>query len=133
MPHSIERRVQFRDTDAGGIMHFASYFGWMEEAEHDALRSVGLSAMDNNFEIGWPRVSARCDFLGPIRFEDLITIEVATERIGKKSVTYQITMRQAERQVAVGSMTAVCCTLGEEGDIKSIEIPAAVRTQLELI
>ena len=131
MPFSTKRRVQFRDTDAGGIMHFASYFGWMEEAEHEALRSVGLSAMDDNHGIGWPRVSAQCDYRGPIYFEDVVTIEVAIERIGGKSVTYKITMHQDDREVAIGKMTAVCCDLAEDGKIKSVEIPAAVREQLE--
>ena len=133
MPFTIERRVQFRDTDAGGIMHFASYFGWMEEVEHEALRSVGLSAMDNNFGVGWPRVSAQCDYLGPIRFEDIVSIEVAVERIGGKSVTYKITVRASGRDVAVGKMTAVCCQLGDDGKIVSVTIPDEVRRRLEQI
>ncbi len=131
MPFSIERRVEFRDTDAGGIKHFASYFGWMEEAEHAALRSVGLSAMDHHHEVGWPRVSVQCDYLGPVRFEDIVEIEVAVERIGGKSVTYKMTMRQSEREVAIGKMTAACCQLEDDGGITSVPIPPEVRTKLE--
>lgn len=133
MAYRTERTVQFRDTDAGGIMHFASYFGWMEEAEHEALRSVGLSAMDEVHGVGWPRVSVQCDYAAPIRFEDVVTIEVAVERIGSKSVTYQIGISHDGRDVALGKMTAVCCSLGEDGKIHSVEIPPAVLERLKTI
>ena len=37
------RRVEFSDTDAAGIVHFVAFFRMMEQAEHELLRSVGLS------------------------------------------------------------------------------------------
>ena len=39
------RRVEFSDTDAAGIMHFVAFFRMMEQAEHELLRSVGLSVV----------------------------------------------------------------------------------------
>ena len=71
-----QRRVEFRDTDAAGIMHFSAFFVYMEQAEHELLRSLGLSvvAHDDEGEISWPRISATCDFRNPARFEDLLDI-----------------------------------------------------------
>ena len=37
------RRVEFCDTDMAGIVHFANFFRWMESAEVEFLRSLGLS------------------------------------------------------------------------------------------
>ena len=70
------RRVEFSDTDAAGIMHFAAFFRMMEQAEHDLLRSVGLSVVmhDDEGKISWPRVAAKCDFQAAARFEDLLRI-----------------------------------------------------------
>ena len=42
---SATRRVEFRDTDAAGIMHFASFFPLMESVEHEFLRHLGLSVL----------------------------------------------------------------------------------------
>ena len=39
------RRVEFRDTDAAGIMHFSTYFTYMEEAEHELFRRLGTTVM----------------------------------------------------------------------------------------
>src|SRR5215212_657733 len=84
------RRVEFSDTDAAGIMHFAAFFRMMEQAEHELLRSVGLSVVmhDDGGKISWPRVAATCDFIAAARFEDLLQIEVRISRLGEKSVSY---------------------------------------------
>ena len=37
------RRVEFCDTDMAGIVHFSTFYKWMEQAEHDYFRSLGLS------------------------------------------------------------------------------------------
>jgi acyl-CoA thioesterase FadM len=55
--------VQWHDTDAARIAHFTAYFRWIEEAEHEFLRHLGLSvlACDGAGEISWPRVSVGCN------------------------------------------------------------------------
>src|SRR5215475_10720694 len=84
------RRVEFGDTDMAGIVHFARFFSFMEAAEQAFLRSLGLSVvMDWEGErISFPRVSASCDFLHPVRFEDVLTISVSIRKIGSKSISY---------------------------------------------
>ena len=45
MPYEFHsrQRVEFADTDMAGIVHFANFFRYMERAEHEFLRSLGLS------------------------------------------------------------------------------------------
>ena len=60
-PMTCSRRVEFRDTDAAGIMHFSTYFTYMEEAEHELFRQLGTTVMqkvDDETTISWPRVAA---------------------------------------------------------------------------
>lgn len=54
---TTRRRVEFSETDMAGIVHFANFYRWMEEAEHDFFRSLGLSIMvrqEDGSYIGWP-------------------------------------------------------------------------------
>src|ERR1700749_1912444 len=83
------RLVEFGDTDMAGIVHFANFFRYMEAAEHEFLRTWGLSvAMEWAGEgIGIPGVSASCDYLRPVRFEDVLEIAVEVANLGRKSVT----------------------------------------------
>ena len=125
VPYSTQRRVEFRNTDAAGIIHYSTYFAWMEEAEHEALRDLGLSVMatDETGTISWPRVSATCDFVGTVKFEDQVRCDVHVDRLGSKSVTYEFTFFHGERKIAVGKMTSVCCRVATDGSLQSIPIP----------
>ncbi len=89
---SIQRTVQFCETDMAGIMHFANYFRMMEEVEHAFFRSRGLSiAMEIEGEmIGWPRVKAGCEYFGPVRFEDQLELKLSIVRLGEKSFSYEV-------------------------------------------
>ncbi len=120
------RRVEFSDTDAAGIMHFAAFFRMMEQAEHDLLRSVGLSVVtpDAGGTISWPRVHAHCDFEAAARFEDLLEIEVRIARLGTKSVTYAHRFLKDGQQLATGEITSVCCRIRDGRPPEPIEIPS---------
>ena len=83
--------MEFSDTDAAGIMHFVAFFRMMEQAEHDLLRSVGLSVVMHDasrHDQLAARRAAKCDFQAAARFEDLLEIEVRIARLGERSVTY---------------------------------------------
>ena len=124
-------RVEFADTDMAGIMHFARFFSLMEEVEHEFLRSRGLSVVmkHNGRNIGWPRVSAKCDFKKPALFEDVLDATLTVERLGSKSLTYQVAFSKSGDTVAVGSITACCC-LCEGKSITPMEVPADIRKKI---
>ena len=126
------RRVEFSDTDAAGIMHFAAFFRMMEQAEHELLRSVGLSvvAHDAVGTISWPRVSAKCDFRSAARFEDLLQIEVRIIRLGAKSITYAHRFVKDGQELATGEITAVCCRIQDNKPPESMPIPTAIAAKL---
>ena len=133
-PFTTTRRVEFADTDMAGIVHFANFFRYMEQAEHEFLRSVGLSvAMDqpDGSVIGWPRVSCSCSFDEPARFEDLLEIRLAVSRVGVKSITYEIVFFRGDTQVASGRTKAVCCRFRHGDALQSIEIPSDMRERLK--
>jgi acyl-CoA thioester hydrolase len=122
------RRVEFRDTDMAGIMHFSAFFTVLESVEHEFLRSLGLSVVtsDDEGQLGWPRVSASCDFKGAVKFEDQLDIEMVIARLGEKSVTYQFTVDHAGRRAAEGRIVAVCCRMSHGQPLQGIAIPQAI-------
>jgi 4-hydroxybenzoyl-CoA thioesterase/acyl-CoA thioester hydrolase len=132
-PYKTRRRVEFRDTDAAQMAHFSVFFVYMEQAEHELWRHLGLSIMlaDNEGRISFPRVGARCDYQRAARFEDVLDVEVAVVRLGEKSVTYEFTFTHEGRPVASGQTTTVCCRLDEKGIPRSITIPAWIVEKLE--
>lgn len=119
------RRVEFRDTDTAGIVHFSNFFAYMEQAEHAFLRSLGLGVIAevDGLNISWPRVNANCNYRNAIRFEEIIDIEVVVTRIGTKSVTYGFRFFRDGTPVADGSITVVCCLFEHGQKPESVETP----------
>ena len=123
---TTRRRVEFSDTDIAGIIHFASYYRYMEEAEHQFFRSLGLSVMmkrDDGVVIGWPRVSANCTFEAPVLFEYELEIRVDVERKGFKSLTMRYQFYINEKRIAHGRMKIACCLCRHDAPLESIPIP----------
>jgi acyl-CoA thioesterase FadM len=70
-PLVTRRRVEFRDTDAAGIVHFSAFFFWMESVEHELLRAAGVPVVErtaSGVDASWPRVATSCDYITAIRF-----------------------------------------------------------------
>lgn len=129
------RRVQFAETDLAGIVHFSALFRYMEEAEHALWRAAGLSIADPASDLGWPRLSAACEFRSRLYFEDEFDVLVRIAQVKTRTLEYEFTMMKGGTLVAVGTITAVCVRkLGRE--MKAIEIPApvidALRTALRV-
>jgi acyl-CoA thioester hydrolase len=131
-PYTTRRRVEFADTDLAGIMHFANFFKFMESAEHDFLRSVGLSVIwsEGDERLGFPRVSASCDYLSPARYEDVLDVVVTVDRIGEKSVTYGFEFRRGSELIARGKLVTASCKV-TDGKIESLPVPQKWREKLK--
>ena len=140
MSFLTRRRVAFRDTDAAGIVHFSVFFPWMEAAEHELLRSIGVEVLPPHDAppdaVTWPRVSASCDYFAAARFEDWLEIDVAIEKIGSSSVTYRIRFSRLGADgkavaIAEGKTVSVCCKLRPGGGLEKVAIPEAIRSKLQ--
>ncbi len=126
------RRIEFCDTDMAGIVHFANFFRFMESAEVEYLRARGLSVtMDwEGRSIGFPRVSASCDYLKAAKFEDLLDVEVAIDQVGHKSVTFAFAFSLQGEPIARGKVTSVCCLVRPGQPLQGMDIPPSYRQRL---
>ena len=103
-----------------GIVHFANFFRFMEETEHEFYRSLGFAGHFSGPRgtLGWPRLSARCDYRKPLRFEDVVEVHLLVRAKEEKSLLLDFIFRkQLEdglRVVAAGALKVVCVRVCEE-------------------
>lgn len=129
------RRVEFAETDMAGIVHFSNFFRMMESAEHAFFRSLGFTihGHENGTTIGWPRVSASCDYRAPLRFEEEVEIHLIVAEVRSRSIRYQFIFRKVAdgTEVARGQVAAVCATVDKTtGKLAPVAIPDAIRAQI---
>ncbi len=133
----ITRRVEFSETDLAGIMHFSTFFRFMEAAEHAFFRSLGFSVARSScgLEVCLPRAHAECDYAVPLRFEDEVLVHLLVERKGRRSLTYQFRFRRLgespQSEVARGRLTVVCVERRADGSLKAVPLPKIIADKID--
>ena len=83
--------VRFADVDHAGIVYYPRFFHYFHIAFEELFRarmgSRGYVALLDEQRIGFPSVSAHCDYKAPLRLGDTVAIDVSLERLGERSVT----------------------------------------------
>lgn len=129
-----ERRVEFAETDMAGILHFANYFRYMEEVEHEFFRSLGLRIhyeTDEGFR-GWARGEASCRYELPLRYEDVVDRHLRVVEKRSKSIRYEITFEMHGEVVARGQVTAIHVGKDGQGRMRALPIPPDVEAAVTL-
>ena len=124
--HTMRRRVQFYETDAAGMVHFTSYFRYMEEAEHALWRELGLSIAPEGSEIGFPRISASFEYRRPLHFEQEIDVTIRVVSISARTIDYACEITRDGTSVATGAIRIACVSKRPGEPIKSTAIPAEI-------
>jgi len=135
----LEKRVAFADTDMAGIVHFSNFFRYMEEAEHEFFRSLGLSSHTDGAErmTGWARVRADCRYLHPLHYPDRFEVRLTVRDKTARSLTMEYEFHLLERAevgaVARGRLEIVHVVQAPEDErIRGADMPAEVAERIEV-
>jgi YbgC/YbaW family acyl-CoA thioester hydrolase len=106
----VQRRIEWPDTDASTNYHNTAAFRFIEVAETALLERLGfLEGVYGRL----PRVRIEADFLRPLRFRDVVDIELVVTAVGQSSITYDVEMRcGAEVAVRARAVAALLSTAG---------------------
>jgi acyl-CoA thioesterase FadM len=80
--------------------------------------------------IGWPRVRAACDYLHPVRFEDVLDITLRLVRLGNRSLAWSCLFECGGETVARAELVTVCCRIAAGAAPVAIDIPASLARRL---
>jgi YbgC/YbaW family acyl-CoA thioester hydrolase len=126
----LRRRAAFSETDAAGIVHFANYFRYFEDAEHALWREAGLTIHAADSPIGWPRISASCEYHRPLKFEHEFEIRVAIAEITSRTIRYEGRITRDGERVASAVWKIACVNRLPDGSMRSTNIPANILDRL---
>ena len=128
--HRLARRVQFAETDAAGLVHFSSFFKYMEEAEHALWRAAGLSIAPAGADFGFPRVSASFEYHRPLRFEDEFEAHIRITAMDERGIRYRCVLSRGGETVATGELAIVCVSRRADAPMRPMRIPEDIAARL---
>lgn len=128
-PFSLPIRVYYEDTDAGGVVYYASYLRFAERVRTEWIRSLTgrkgalWTADDPLFVVRHLEV----DYKAPARLDDFLTVTAELVKIGGASLDLIQTIKRGEDVLVAIKVTLVCTT--HEGRV--LRLPPEWRQKLE--
>ena len=125
--YKSEIRVRFGETDLQGVVFNANYLLYVDTAQMDYLRTIGVSyqdMLDRGYDI--VIVDASLQFLAPAHFDEILEIYARISHIGNSSIKmdYEIYEAASERFVARAQTAYVI--IGKEAQT-SVRVPPYIR------
>lgn len=131
-PHRCQRRIQYGDTDSGGVVYYANYLRFFEQGRTELMRDTGCTYGDLEQQgLILPVVESYVRYQAPALYDDLITIHTALVEVQRLSCRfhYAITRQEGTRLLVKGfTMHAVVNRAG-----KLAKFPDPVLALLEKI
>ena len=89
LPHRMEVRVYYEDTDLAGIVYYANYLKFIERGRSEWLRAQGFDQRALREAEGTVFAVRRieADYLAPARFDDVLSVETAVEAVSPARLT----------------------------------------------
>lgn len=119
----LQRRIDWIDTDAGGIHHWSTFARLTDAAEALLFQRLGI----DEAYLRMPRVAVEARFLRILRFNDIVEVDYRVNRVGRSSVRCLFEITLHGRPAIDGAITAVL--MGH--DERSEPWPDAYRCLLE--
>ena len=95
---SCELRVRWGECDAQGIVFNAQYMNFIEVAQAEYFRNLGIRLYDSDsrrcFDLA--TVKATLEYMAPARVDDMLEIYIGVARIGNSSLTLKTEMYLAD-------------------------------------
>jgi len=124
-PFSIQARVYYEDTDAGGIIYHANYLKYAERARTEYLRSLGYDhhqvRRDHNLMLVVRH--AEIDYRASGQLDDILDITTEVTDFGYTSLTMKQLAKRGETVLA--EMKIVIVAISDIG--KAARIPPQLR------
>lgn len=130
-PFAWPVRVYYEDTDAGGVVYHSVYLNYMERARTEWLRALGVSqeALVREEGILFAVAKMEVSFLGPARLDDILTVYVKLQRLGKASIELmQGVVRDSDRKELIRATAKIGCI---DADFKPTRIPEGLAALME--
>lgn len=112
-PFRHQVRVQYVDTDRGGVVHHAAYLRFMEQARVELLRARGVDYRRFEEEVGkgLPVTEVRARYRKPAHFDDVLEVETWVGLINRAKVRFDYRIWRQAELLHEASITCACVDL----------------------
>ncbi len=121
----MEKKIYYHDTDAGGVVYYANYLKYMEEARTEFLIERGIQPQG---EFLYAVRQCNATYKAPARYGDIIRCESELLKMTAAQLMFRQTIRRVkdEQLLVRAEVTLVSLT----PDFRPVPIPDEIRQKL---
>ncbi|MCK9595054.1 MAG: thioesterase family protein [Candidatus Omnitrophica bacterium] len=124
---SIEKKIYYYDTDAGGVVYYANYLKHLEEGRNEFCRGKGVDLAElSKSGVEFPVVHVEVDYKSPARYGDTVKVYTRIEKVGGSSVHFSQEIKRDET-LLVRAKTVWACI---DKQFKGRPVPEQVKDRL---
>jgi len=124
---SIEKKIYYYDTDAGGVVYYANYLKHLEEGRNEFCRSKGVDLAElAKSGVEFPVVHVEVDYKSPARYGDTVKVYTRIEKVGGSSVHFFQEIKRDET-LLIRAKTVWACI---DKQFKGKPVPEQVKDRL---
>lgn len=103
-------RVYYEDTDAAGIVYYASYLKFLERARTEWLRALGFeqTRLVSDMGIAFAARSITAEYLMPARLDDLLAVVSSVESLGRAQLVFSQRVERGQDVLLTAKMRIAC-------------------------
>lgn len=122
-------KIYYHQTDCGGVVYYANYLKFLEEARTEFFESKGIFIKEL-VKQGVQFVVARqeIDYKAPAFYGDTLSIDTRLNEVGGVKLDFAYEIKNQEGQIVSAARTVMVCV---NGNLKPQAIPEEVRNKLE--
>jgi acyl-CoA thioester hydrolase len=124
----VKKKIYYHDTDCGGVVYYANYLKYLEEARTELLEERGLSISELAKQ-GTVFVVARqeIDYKLPTFYADILSIDIQLANISGVRIEFTYAIKNQKAQIVCIAKTVMACI---DKDFKPKAIPEEIREKL---
>lgn len=122
MKHTINVKIYYEDTDAGGIVYHANYLRYLERARTEFLKEQGIDVAEYHRKgIFFAVTHVDIAFKSPAQLGDIITVTTEVAELKKASITVKNQIFREDKLLVEALLTFACLN----GSYRPTRLPEA--------
>ena len=129
-PYTLDVRVYWEDTDAGGVVFYANYLKFFERSRTEWLRHLGIEqrTLQDQQDCIFVVADVQLRYLASARLDDLLQVSVQIVERGNASMLLQQRAWRGDTLLAQGQVRVGCV---HASTLRPRRIPEVVRNLLD--
>jgi acyl-CoA thioester hydrolase len=121
-------RIYYHHTDCGGVVYYAEYLKFLEEARTEFFETKGLSIERLKKEgLMFVVYQQEMDYKLPVFYADTLQISAYATRVSPARVEFEYEIKNQKNNVVATAKTVLACV---DNGLKPKIIPAEIRKKI---